>query len=153
MEKQVGTYWSNESREAPAVIRWQGKYLFLSSFCTGWAPNQCKYALSDSIAEGFGALRLVGDETTYRSQAAFLMAVDTKDGQKLLYIGDRWGGKGEKYFESTYTWYPLEFGADGKLTMIPAGAFDLRGGELRTKVYPEDAAAYDAAKEKEGTIG
>ena len=40
----VHRLWQGEYREAPAVIK--GKYhnYLISSFCTGWAPNQGKYA-------------------------------------------------------------------------------------------------------------
>ena len=36
---------------------------------------------------------------------------------KLLYVGDRWGGDGDKYFESGYVVYPLKGTEDG-LEMI-----------------------------------
>ena len=36
---------------------------------------------------------------------------------KLLYVGDRWGGGGDKYFESGYVVYPLKETEDG-LEMI-----------------------------------
>ncbi len=45
----------------------------------------------------------IGDSTTYQSQPAFLLE---KNG-RMLYYGDRWGGDGEKYFESSYVIYPL----------------------------------------------
>ena len=85
----------------------------ISSFCTGWAPNQGKYAWADSIEGRWSSLKEIGDETTYDSQAAFLLNVNGK----LLYVGDRWGGGGDKYFESGYVVYPLKETEDG-LEMI-----------------------------------
>ena len=61
----------------------------------------------------WSALRDIGDETTYHSQPAFILQ---KDG-KVLYFGDRWGGNGEKYFESGYVVYPL-IEKDGELHML-----------------------------------
>jgi len=36
-----------------------------------------------------------------------------KDG-RIYYVGDRWGGNGEKYFTSTYVVLEVRFDADGK---------------------------------------
>lgn len=108
----VHRLWQGEFREAPAVTKIGGKYYMLSSFCTGWAPNQGKYAVADSIEGKWSSLMEIGDETTYRSQPAFILQ---KDGQ-VLYFGDRWGGNGDLYFESGYVVYPL-IEKNGALTM------------------------------------
>lgn len=112
VDSLIHKLWQGEYREAPAVMKMGGKYYMLSSFCTGWAPNQCKYAVADSIEGRWSDLMEIGDETTYQSQAAFILE---KDG-KYYYVGDRWGGDGEKYFESSYVVYPLELSGD-KLDM------------------------------------
>ncbi len=108
VDSLIHKLWQGEYREAPAVMKMGGKYYMLSSFCTGWAPNQCKYAVADSIEGRWSDLMEIGDETTYQSQAAFILE---KDG-KYYYVGDRWGGDGEKYFESSYVVYPLELSGD-----------------------------------------
>lgn len=112
VDKLVHKLWQGEYREAPAVVKMGGKYYMLSSFCTGWAPNQCKYAVADSMEGNWSVLQEIGDETTYHSQPAFILE---KDG-RILYYGDRWGGDGEKYFESSYVIYPL-VEEKGRLTM------------------------------------
>ena len=109
----VHSLWQGEYREAPAVIKGKHHYYMISSFCTGWAPNQGKYAWADSIEGRWSSLKEIGDETTYDSQSAFLLNVNGK----LLYVGDRWGGGGDKYFESGYVVYPLKETEDG-LEMI-----------------------------------
>ena len=109
----VHSLWQGEYREAPAVIKGKYLYFMISSFCTGWAPNQGKYAWADSIEGRWSSLKEIGDETTYDSQSAFLLNVNGK----LLYVGDRWGGDGDKYFESGYVVYPLKETEDG-LEMI-----------------------------------
>ena len=100
----VHSLWQGEYREAPAVVKGKYQYYMISSFCTGWAPNQGKYAWADSIEGRWSSLKEIGDETTYDSQSAFLLNVNGK----LLYVGDRWGGDGDKYFESGYVVYPLK---------------------------------------------
>lgn len=120
VEKLIHQLWQGEYREAPAVTKIRGKYYMLSSFCTGWAPNQGKYAVADSMEGRWSDLMEIGDETTYRSQPAFILQ---KDGQ-VLYFGDRWGGNGEKYFESGYVVYPL-MEKNGTLVMQYTDEIDL----------------------------
>ncbi|HIY58412.1 MAG TPA: family 43 glycosylhydrolase [Enterococcus faecalis] len=98
----VHRLWQGEYREAPAVIKTEDDYLMLSSFCTGWAPNQGKFAVAKAMEDKWSALYEIGDETTFGSQPAFLLNVH---GQ-LLYFGDRWGGD-EGYLKSGYVVYPL----------------------------------------------
>jgi len=108
----VHKLWQGEYREAPAVVKIKEKYYMLSSYCTGWDPNQGKYAVADSMEGKWSMLEEIGDETTYHSQPAFIL----KKEDRILYFGDRWGGDGEEYFKSSYVIYPLEE-TDGKLSM------------------------------------
>ncbi len=112
VECLVHKLWQGEYREAPAVVKIRKKYYMISSFCTGWAPNQGKYAVADSMEGSWSTLKEIGDETTYGSQAAFILNVNGH----ILYYGDRWGGNGEKYFTSGYVIYPLAE-EDGELVM------------------------------------
>lgn len=120
VEKLVQRLWQGEYREAPAVFETDGKYYMLSSYCTGWAPNQGKYAVSSSMEGRWSMLRDIGNETTYQSQSAFIL---NHNGQ-ILYFGDRWGGGGEKYFDSGYVIYPLIIKED-KLIMEYVDEIDL----------------------------
>lgn len=103
VEKVVHRLWQGEYREAPAVLKIEGRYYMMTSACTGWAPNQGKYASAAAMEGEWSMLREIGDETTYHSQPAFLLEHDGK----YLYFGDRWGGNGERYFASSYVVYPL----------------------------------------------
>lgn len=108
----VHRLWQGEYREAPAVVKIHGKYYMMTSFCTGWAPNQGKYAVADSMEGSWSELKEIGDATTYHSRAAFILNVNGH----VLYYGDRWGGDGEEYFKSGYCVYPL-WEEDGELKM------------------------------------
>lgn len=108
VETLVHRLWQGEYREAPAIVKTGGKYYMLTSYCTGWAPNQGKYAVADSMEGRWSTLTEIGDETTYQSQPAFIIHKD----DRILYFGDRWGGGGEKYFESGYVVYPLKLEGD-----------------------------------------
>ncbi|MNB74294.1 Glycosyl hydrolases family 43 [compost metagenome] len=107
VECLVHQLWQGEYREAPAVFKRNGKYYMLTSFCTGWDPNQGKYAMADSMDGPWGLLKDFGDETTYQTQPAFVLK---KSDREYLYFGDRWNG--QDYLKSSYVVLPIEFNGD-----------------------------------------
>lgn len=113
--REVNCAFPNEFREAPAIIKKQGKYLMITSQCTGWRANQGGYSVADDIEGVWSDIRDFGDETTFRSQSAFLYA-DEKG--EPVYFGDRWGGDdfasgGEFVYEkSGYVAYKIEWNGD-----------------------------------------
>lgn len=133
VEKQVGSWWSNEYREAPAFVRKDDRIYCFSSFCTGWAPNQGKYAFSNDIETGFGKLENFGDETTFHSQPAFILKIEGTMATSYIYVGDRWDAK--DYHNSSYTWYPIHFEEDGSALLEPCNELiiDPVTGEYKTR--------------------
>lgn len=107
VDEWVKSLYCHEYREAPALFEKDGKTYMISSYCTGWAPNQGKWCAADSVMGRWGLLSDFGDDTTYRSQAAFIWEWDGK----FWYIGDRWSGK--EYFSSTYVALEIQFDGDG----------------------------------------
>ena len=61
-----------QRREAPAIVKVEGKYYMLSSACSGWDPNQCKLSTSDSLTGGWTSLTPLGNGICllYTSDAA-----------------------------------------------------------------------------------
>ena len=135
VEELVKVLWPGQCREAPALFKRQGKYYMLTSACTGWAPNQGKYAVCDTLTGRWSELRDFGDGTTYRSQPAFVVTLD-EGNDEILYVGDRWNGK--HYHESTYVFLPLKFDADGNLFMAygEETTVDLKNKKLLMKEMP-----------------
>lgn len=82
--------FSGQRREAPALVHVGERYFMLNSACSGWAPNQCKYASSRKLDEGWSALENVGDATAYRTQAAAILTIKGSKQTTYLYVGDRW---------------------------------------------------------------
>ncbi|MBP5232660.1 MAG: family 43 glycosylhydrolase [Planctomycetes bacterium] len=124
VKRHVNVLWQGEYREAPAVFKKDGRYFILSSHCTGWAPNQGKWACGATLDGDFGELADFGDATTFDSQPAFVLPVAGAAGTTYLYWGDRWGYDAgvdllsqrtplEHYLTSTYVVLPLRFRADG----------------------------------------
>lgn len=129
VKRHVNTLFQGEYREAPAVFRRNGKLILLSSYCTGWAPNQGKYAIGDSMDGDFTEPENFGDETTFDSQPTFVLPLSTGDGTEYLYFGDRWcynpdrslilSGDEETrryYARSTFVVLPIRF--DGEKPFI-----------------------------------
>lgn len=109
VSRTVNNIYSGEFREAPAVYKKDGRYYMLSSWCTGWAPNQGKWSVADKMDGEWSMLRDFGDELTYRSQPAFVLQKDGRD----IYVGDRWEGDGDKYFTSTYIILDIKYDGNG----------------------------------------
>ncbi len=100
-----------ESREAPAVFRYQGHYFCITSGCSGWAPNVAEYAVAESI---MGPWEVHGNpcvgtteeiETTFHSQSTFVLPVQGREGA-YIFMADRW--KPKDLGDSRYVWLPLE---------------------------------------------
>ena len=107
VDEWVKSIYCHEFREAPALFEKDGKTFMISSYCTGWAPNQGKWCAADSVMGRWGLLSDFGDDTTFRSQSAFIR----KQGDKFWYIGDRWSG--QEYFSSSYVALEIQFDENG----------------------------------------
>lgn len=104
----------NQSREAPAVYKFNGKYYLITSGCTGWAPNAASYAVADSImgewkqydnpCTGADAVK------TYFSQSTYILPVDAAKGN-YIFLADRWNKNNLE--DSRYIWLPLQMNASG----------------------------------------
>lgn len=113
---------STDSREGPAMFKYQDKYYMITSGCTGWAPNQAAYAVADSPIGPW--IRMgdpcVGDtnHNTFSTQSTCVIPVDADNGE-FIYMGDRWYNpdNGAKLSDSRYVWLPIEFGS-GNTIMI-----------------------------------
>jgi len=110
VKEQVTTLWPGGHREAPAIVKRKGYYFMITSGCTGWAPNQAKYAVAKSIRGPWSELTNIGDATTYHSQSTYILPINGKKESFYLYVGDRWDGK--HYFNSKYIFLPLTFKND-----------------------------------------
>lgn len=128
--KPTGRYTRNfigQSREAPAVFKYNGKYYLLSSGCTGWDPNIAELAVADSI---MGEWKTTNNpctgadaEKTFYAQSTYVQKVHGK-GNAYIALFDRW--KKKDLEDSRYVWLPLEFGKDGKITIPWRDSWDPR---------------------------
>jgi Glycosyl hydrolases family 43. len=103
----------NQFREAPAVFKHKGKYYIISSACSGWDPNQAKYAISDSM---LGTWTMKGNpctgkdaDKTFLGQSTYVLQINGyKDGYIAMF--DKWNKK--DLINSRYIWLPVIFKGD-----------------------------------------
>lgn len=103
-------------REAPAVFVHDGKYYLISSGCTGWAPNQARYYMADSILgdwENMGDPCIAdSDKTTFNSQSTCVFVTDNGE---YVFMADRWNS--DDLANSRYIWLPIDFNDDGTIAI------------------------------------
>lgn len=112
---------STDSREAPAMFKYNGMYYLITSGCTGWAPNQAQYAVAE---DPLGPWTRMGnpcigdtDNNTFSTQSTCVIPVDPENGE-YIYMGDRWTDDGVSNSLSAhprYVWLPIEFGPDNTI--------------------------------------
>ena len=111
---------STDSREAPAMFKYDGMYYLITSGCTGWAPNQAAYAVAE---DPMGPWTRMGDpcvgdtdRNTFWTQSTCVIPVDPENGE-FIYMGDRWYNpdNGADISDSRYVWLPIEFGSDNTI--------------------------------------
>ena len=104
-------------REAPALFLRNGTYYLMSSGCTGWAPNQARYYVSDSVMGEWVSKGdpCIGDskKTTFDSQSTCIF--HEPESNTWIYMGDRWFS--EQLHDSRYIWLPLKFRENGDMEL------------------------------------
>jgi hypothetical protein len=104
-----------EFREAPAVMKWRGRYFLITSACTGWKPNPARIAVADSM---FGPWKDLGSPcignarqmaNTFESQSAFILPVAGLP-DAFIFIADRWRPRNP--IDGRHVWLPIELHDD-----------------------------------------
>ncbi|HEX9059380.1 MAG TPA: RICIN domain-containing protein [Clostridia bacterium] len=145
--------FAGSQREAPCLIKRNGYYYLITSGCTGWTPNQAKYAYSRSLSNGWSSLSNLGNSTTYNSQPAYILPIQGSNGTTYLYTGDRWAGAWSgKVNDSEYVWLPLVFKSDTSLELPFYSSIKI---DAATGSITEDlgnAACYKVVNENSGKV-
>ena len=101
--------------EAPAMLKFRGRYFLFTSDCTGWAPNPARLLAADSI---FGNWEELGNPclgpgveitNTFISQSTFVLPVHGK-ADAFIFMADRWNPANA--IDGRYVWLPVEFRHD-----------------------------------------
>jgi hypothetical protein len=98
----------NQSREAPAVIKFNNKYHLFSSACTGWAPNAASYTIADNIMGKWKQHdnRCTGPDSaiTYFAQSTYVIKAPGKK-DAFIFFADKWNKTDLP--DSRYIWLPM----------------------------------------------
>ena len=96
--------------EAPTIFKHNGKYHFIASGCTGWAPNAARYAVADSIfgpwMERDNPCSGPDAHLTFGGQGTYVLPVEGKPGA-FIFMADRWTP--DNAIDGRYLWLPIEF--------------------------------------------
>lgn len=113
----TGEYTRNfegESREAPVVFKHNNRYYMITSYCTGWEPNEALYAVADSIMGPWKIVRnpCVGSNSqlTFLAQGTYVLPVQNKE-NTYIFMSDQWNPKNLR--DSKYVWLPLYVNNEG----------------------------------------
>lgn len=104
----------NRYMEAAAVFKAHGKYFFVGSGCTGWAPNAARSAVADHM---FGPWKELGNPCmgpdsalTFHGQSTFVFPVAGRK-DTFVFVADRWNPKDA--IDGRYLWLPVSFQDEG----------------------------------------
>jgi beta-xylosidase len=98
--------------EAPAVMKWRGRYFLFTSDCSGWAPNAARVSVAGNI---FGPWEELGNPclgtnqqtaTTFHAQPTFILPVPGRV-DAFIFMADRWNPANA--IDGRYVWLPIEF--------------------------------------------
>lgn len=99
--------------EAAAIFKSKGKYYFVASGCTGWAPNAARSAVADHI---FGPWKELGNPCTgkdsaltFHGQSTYVLPVAGRK-DAFIFMADRWAPKDA--IDGRYIWLPVHFRED-----------------------------------------
>jgi hypothetical protein len=98
----------NESREAPSMFKYKGKYYLITSGCTGWAPNEAMIASADTILGRWSTLYNScsgpDSKTTFGAQSTNVTKVEGRE-NAFIFMADRWNKTNLE--DSRYVWLPI----------------------------------------------
>lgn len=98
--------------EAPALMKWRGRYFLFTSDCTGWAPNPARLASAPSI---WGPWEELGNPcighgaqiaNTFESQSTYILPVAGR-ADAFIFMADRW--RPQNAIDGRYVWLPIVF--------------------------------------------
>ena len=109
---------SDNSREAPAVFKFDGWYYLITSGTDGWNSTAHVYYRSQNLLSGWEKMGNPAKDDTgkcFDTQVTWVLPVDAETG-KFIYMGDRWNGS--NLTDSRTIWLPLQVTGDHTLSIL-----------------------------------
>ncbi|BDA43720.1 hypothetical protein COCOBI_04-7350 [Coccomyxa sp. Obi] len=99
------------SREAPAMFKYKGLYLMLTSGCTGWNPNRAEIFFARSPMGEWESLgnpciggTIMARQSTFFSQGTYVLPMPGRPNE-YVFLADRWVPT--NLGNSRYIWLPM----------------------------------------------
>lgn len=115
-QSHTGKYkrlFTNRSMEAPAICKRDGKYYFIGSGCTGWAPNKARMAYTTDLFGEWTELEnpCVGEgaDKTFGGQSTYIIKVEGKP-DTYIFCADIWRPKDA--IDGRHLWLPMKWNGD-----------------------------------------
>lgn len=116
-QSHTGRYvriFPGRSMEAPAICKLGGKYYFIGSGCTGWAPNKARSGVADSIMGPWKELAnpCVGEgaDLTFGGQSTYIIPVHGRK-DAYIFVADIWRPKDA--IDGRHMFLPIRFTTEG----------------------------------------
>jgi hypothetical protein len=104
---------AHQALEGEAIFKWRGRYFYIGSHTTGWAPNPAFAAVADDLHGPWKPLgnpcRGESAELTFGAQSTFVLPVAGHPGE-FIFMADRWRPKNA--IDGRYVWLPIVFSGD-----------------------------------------
>jgi hypothetical protein len=117
--------------EAPAFFKARGKYWFIGSDCTGWAPNAARSAVAERMLGAWSELgnpcvgvnrgNGLGPERTFGGQSTFVLKVHGRT-DAFIAMFDEW--RPQDAIDGRYLWLPVRL-LDGRFEIPWMDEWDL----------------------------
>lgn len=131
------------ANEAPALCKHGGKYWLITSGCTGWAPNEARSFVADSLAgpwkflgnpcSGPNPAGGPGPEKTWGGQSTFILPIHGKPGA-FIAMFDVWRPKNP--IDGGYLWLPVHF-ENGRILVNHPKTWKLADLDVLSETRPD----------------
>ncbi|HET8844082.1 MAG TPA: RICIN domain-containing protein [Ktedonobacteraceae bacterium] len=118
------------NHEAPAMIKFNGRYYLFGSLLTGWNTNNNQYTTATSLAGPWSSWSIFAPpgSNTLNSQTTFILPIAGSSGTTFMYMGDRWTPS--NLGTSPYIWLPLQVnGANATMSWHTNWSIDTATGQ------------------------
>jgi len=93
--------------EAPAMAKYQGKYIVAASGVEGWNPTETRYVLADSPLGPYSKPAIMSEQKTWGGQITSFLYI--KESDTLMAMCDQWWTPDKTDLnKSRYLWFPVD---------------------------------------------
>lgn len=105
-----GIYAFDKGSEAPAMIKYRGKYIVTGSGLAGWGTSGARYVVADSPLGPYSKPKVMSDAKNSWGQGQTTSFLYIKESDTLMVMCDQWWNPTRSDLnKSRYLWLPVDF--------------------------------------------